>query len=186
MAEHHHEKGEPPASVSHLDHARAAPVHLRGFSGREGQAQERGMAHRTHGTHVVLHDAHSSRITLRSQALEDLHGAVGVPIQPPGDRGFEGVEFARPLCALRCAPLLECRRPRVFRHRFRIEPQLAPDLLEGELPLLVVGADFAVDLVADHFASIMERRISPTESSSPRRGSGARATAAPAGSRLST
>ncbi len=46
VAEHHHEKGERPACVSYLDHARAAPVHLRGFSKREGQAQERRVTHR--------------------------------------------------------------------------------------------------------------------------------------------
>ena len=182
MAEHHHEKGEPPPRVSDGDAARAAPVHLRGLSGRKGQAQERGMPHRPHHAHIFLEDARPALVSLFAQALEDLRAAIRMSLQQARDQRLERVELAR---AFRARAWRKLFRPRVFGHRFRVDAQLGSDLVEAQPAFPVILADLAVCFVVDHGASIIERRISPMLRSSPTRGSGSFA-ATSAGSKLNT
>ena len=103
--------------------------------------------------------------------------------EPAGDGGLEGVELAGTLGA---AAAREGGQRGVFGGGFRIDAQFGGDLVEGQAALPVEEADLAVGFVVDHGASsIMARRISPTERTSPTRASGARA-AAFSGSRLKT
>ena len=172
VAKDHDEKGEPAAGGSQSDGARAAPVHLCGFAGREGETEEGGMAHRAHGSHIVPQDAHAAGVSLlATQALIDLGGAVGMAFQPAGDGGLEGIELAG---AFGMATAREGIERGVFGGGFRIDAQLAGDLVESQAALLMEEPDLAVGLIVGHLAtSIIARKISPMERTSPTRGSGA-------------
>ena len=186
VAKHHDEKREAPPGVSERDGAGISPVHLCGFAGREGEAEEGGVAYRAPGTHVGFHDAEAAGVSfVGAQALIDLGGAVGVALQPAGDGGLERIELAGALGAEAAG---EGGEVRVFGHRLRADPQFAGDLVETQAALLMEQADLAIGFVVDHFGtSIIARKISPMERTSPLRASGTIAAAAAVlGSRLNT
>ena len=140
------------------------------------------MTHRAHRSHILFEDAEPAFVSLLPQPGQELRAAIGIAFQQTRDHRLERIELARPLPSL---PGNELFRPRIFGHRFRIDPQLGCNLTEGESHLPMPVPDLAVGLVIDHEASIIERRTSPMLRSSPPRGSGGLVSAV-SGSRLKT
>ena len=171
VAEDHDEKGEPAAGGSELDDPGAAPVHLGGFAGGEGEAEEGGAACGAHGADVGFDDAEAAGVAfVGAEALIDLGGAVGMTFEPAGDGGFEGVELAGAFVRAAAREGFECS---VFGGSFGIDAEFAADLAEGEGLFFVVDADATVSFVVDHFGtSMMARRMSAAVRISPARGGG--------------
>ena len=184
VAEDHDEKRESAAGGSELDDPGAAPVHLGGFAGGEGEAEEGGAACRTHGAHVGFYHTEAACVAfVGAEALIDLGGAVGMALEPAGDGGFEGIELAGAFAGTAAREGFECG---VFGGGFGIDAEFAADLIEGETLLLVEEPDAAVGVVVDHLGtSMMARRMSAAVRTSPARGGGVGASgAAGLGSRL--
>jgi hypothetical protein len=80
VAQHQHQKAQPPPGRSDPEWTRIAPVDLRAFAGREAQRQECLRPARAHPADKLLPDGIAARVALLPQLLQQLPDAVGMLI----------------------------------------------------------------------------------------------------------
>ena len=170
VAQHHHEEAESAAGIAHVDRAELAPIHLGTFARGERQRQEGRRLRRANMADVVLGDRAPAGVANLTQTQEYLRRGVGVVLKPADDLPLERVQLAGPL-GHPPRPELVCRQP--ASHRAFIQTQLAGDLGHVQVAGAMIVLDLAVQLVVDHWARSIPRRIWPMLSGSPVDGLGA-------------
>src|SRR5437899_5891015 len=159
VTQHHHEEGQPPARRAHRNRTVFAPVDLGGFAKSKVKFQIRLTLTWADFAHVIANRGRPAAVARLAYTLEDLLRAVGMAIEPTHNQSLEWIKTAG---TLHRAPPLVARALHPFRHRFRVQPERACSLRDGEpLPLMMI-MNLHERFVIDHRLSI-ERARSHTD-----------------------
>lgn len=149
VAEHHDKEAQAPLRIADRDGTKLPPIHLGVFAGRESECQERRRVWWPDVVHVILDDGNAAAVAALAQAQEDLCGGVGMSLQPADDLRLEGIElaglpddFAR----------TELAHAQPLGDGAFIQGQFPRDLRDGQVPVLLVVLDLAVQFVINHLA----------------------------------
>src|SRR5262249_2496175 len=87
-------KTQLAARVAHRDRAEGPPIHLGTLAGGKGQREKSRLPPGAHRAHIGFDQLIAAGKAVRTQALEDLRGRIGMPVEQPDNVWFEGIEFA--------------------------------------------------------------------------------------------
>jgi len=144
--------------IAHCDGSVGAPVDLRALAGSEVQLEIDRPLGRPNAADVIPHDCDAAAVSLLTQTLEDLLGAIRVAVQQPRDARLEGIKdtAARP-----AAPRLEARTRRPRGDRPRVKAQGPGGLRDRQALAITAVVDLAERLVVDHDRLRRQARAAP-------------------------